>query len=51
LQKKIIDPEVLEVLVRDGHVSGELASELARIIEVNEDGVVKPLVELPAGIT
>jgi len=45
-----MNPEVLEVFVRNRHVSWELSSELSRVIQVNEGGVVKPLIELD-GIT
>lgn len=46
LRKKMIHPEVLEVLVRNKQVRGNLSTELSRIIQVNENWIVKPLIEL-----
>ena len=46
LEKRMIDPEVLEVLVRNKQLKGNLSNEFARIIQVNENWVVKPLIEL-----
>lgn len=46
VNKNLIHPEVLEVLVRNKQVSGNLSSELSRVIQVNENWIVKPLIEL-----
>ena len=50
IEKNIINTDVLEVLVRNKHVSWNLSSQLSRVIEINENWVVKPLIELD-GIT
>jgi len=50
IQRNIINTDILEVLVRNRHVSWNLSNQLSRIIEVNENWVVKPLIELD-GIT